>query len=123
MRITQVEYRRLVTTAEYSNTTVGATATVDEGQTPEGALTEVREWVNAQLAAEAGQSERANRLRQREVDGEARLRGIRSRLDGLRRQWEQAAPILEAHGIAVGDAPRFDGEDDATADAGDATPF
>lgn len=123
MRITQVDYRRLVTTTEDSNTTVGATVTVDEGQTPEGALREVREWVNAQLAAEVGQSERVERLRQREYDGEARIRDVRSRLDGLRRRWEQAAPILEAHGIVVGEAPRFEIEGDTVNATDDGIPF
>lgn len=110
MIITEVEYRRLVTTAEYSNTTVGATALVGEYDTSGDVLDALRAWVNAQLAAEVGQSERVNQLRQREYNGEARIRDIRSRLDGLRRQWEQAAPILEAHGIAVGEMPPFEEE-------------
>lgn len=51
VEITQVEYRRLVSTGDYSNQSIGATARVGDGQTAEETMVALRSWVDGQLTA------------------------------------------------------------------------
>jgi len=121
MKMTQVEYRKLVTHGDYQNTTIGATALVGEGDTGAETLDALRAWVTDGLQTETGGTDRVRALRDQEYEIAQRIGEARRQLDRLRRQWEQVVPILEAHGIAVGDAPRFEIEGDV--DAVDEIPF
>jgi len=101
MRITQVEYRELVTTGNYSNITIGATAAVEAGDAPTGVLLQLKEWVRVQLAAKAAEREQV-------VDAETRLWEVQRQLADTERdlkvaadKWEAAKAFLDKHGIRL----------------------
>lgn len=50
MKVTTVEYRKLVSHGQYENTSIGATAVVDSDETPPEALSALQGWVNGELA-------------------------------------------------------------------------
>ncbi len=49
LKITQIEYRRLVNLGNYENETLATTATVDEQEDPAKVFALLREWTNEQL--------------------------------------------------------------------------
>jgi len=62
-RITQVEYRELVTGPGYNNTTIGATAEVREDESPERALVALEVWVRGEFARRGKEREELAELR------------------------------------------------------------
>ncbi len=49
LKITQIEYRRLVNLGNYENETLATTATVEEHEDPSKVFALLREWTNEQL--------------------------------------------------------------------------
>lgn len=72
MRITTVEYRKLISGPGYNNTTIGAVAMVEEDETPEEALHRLANWVQDRHAGENAQ-ERA-RVEHAHLDREIEYR-------------------------------------------------
>lgn len=97
MKIVTVEYRRLRTFGSYQNETVGAVAEVQQHESPNAALQELRDWVDQQL----GDAEHAHELSQTVRRKENRLCEINTLLGQAARRWKSAKQILAAHGIEV----------------------
>lgn len=94
MQIQSVTYSRLVSTGRYENAKTGATARVEDGETPEEALVKLREWVTGQLDATA---EESAELRERRCD----LNRVEAELDRAKIRWERAKGFLAKHGLMV----------------------
>jgi hypothetical protein len=92
-----VEYRRLHTTGNYCNETVGATARVNADQTAEDTLAALRRWVDRQL----GRAEEANALRDKVWRMQAEASRIEADLGAARSQWQRAEAFLKRHGVDV----------------------
>ena len=100
MKITTVEYRRLVTGPGYNNTTVGATATVDANETPEDALNHLMAWVYRQYEqGRADETARAavTRFDEAIADRKAELARLDNELKETRKYWrETVVPFLQS---------------------------
>ena len=110
MRIQTVEYRRLLSTGNFSNVTVGATAAVEDGDAADDVLRGLRSWVEGKLADEAGidperAREEVQRLHEYVRRARAELADVNQDLAVARAKWEQVAAFLEKHGVS---AARFD---------------
>lgn len=95
MKIVTVEYRELRTTHGYNNKTVGAVAEVEPGQTPEGALAELQEWVGRQF----GDEQERYRLQERVRDLEWQAENAEQKVKLVNRKWEAYVAFLEKLGI------------------------
>lgn len=102
MHIQTVEYRRLRSFGSFENETVGAVAMVADGETPEEALSALREWVAGQLALACDVEEIESLL----TDLRAK-RGYleRSIADG-ERKYAALRDILAVHGIELPERPQ-----------------
>jgi hypothetical protein len=72
MRITTVEYRKLISGPGYNNTTIGAVATVEADETPEEALHRLATWVQDRHAGESAQEQA--RIDRENVDSDIEYR-------------------------------------------------
>ena len=97
MRVTSVEYRRLRSFGQYENETVGATAAVSEGETPEAALSALRDWVAGQLALAAG----AEEIEEFITELQSKKRHIESAVASGERKYAALRDILAAHNIEL----------------------
>ena len=97
MTITQVTYRRLVTTGNYSNEAVEATATVEDGESAEGALDALKAWVCERLNARLDITADRQAAEQAKWD----LRSVEHELATARERWAKAVAFLAAHGVTV----------------------
>jgi len=97
MQINKVTYSRLVSFGHYEDATFGGEAVVEDGETPEWALTQLRLWVDA----EAEKKQRARNGEQELRDIESELIQKRAELERLHRSWEKAKAFLERHGVVV----------------------
>lgn len=95
MQITSVSYSRLVSTGDYENEKIGATANVDDGQDAAMVLDELRAWVNEGLTLNSKLQETAQQLR----DAEWRLRQAKEELRNAIKRWESAKEFLRLHGL------------------------
>lgn len=101
MKITQVEYRQLVSHGNFNNSTVGAVATVEAGEGPTDVLDTLRRWVRAHLEDETNVREDLSYKRQQVYEAENRLRQLGDSLQMMQRRYEEAQKILAVHGIAL----------------------
>lgn len=95
MKIVAVEYRRLHSFGNYENETVGATAQVEDGRTPEDALSYLRTWVAMRLSDSGEISTlkgEINELRWKKDDLERRI----ARMQG---KWDEIMAFLARFGI------------------------
>lgn len=123
MRITSVEFRKLVSTGDYNNVTIGATAvpdaTEEEAQSPESALAELRSWVDAQIAETIGDAHEREQLSAQVYQQRFLLSKYRTATESARERFEEVRTALAAHGIEV---PALTVQD-AEAESGDGIPF
>ena len=102
MQIQTVEYRRLRSFGQFENETVGAVARVGTGETPEDALSALREWVAGQLAL----AEDTGEIEELLTDLRAKKGSLeRSLADGLRK-YAALRGVLAAHGIDLPERPQ-----------------
>lgn len=102
MKITQVEYRRLVTYGHFENQTIGAVADVEPGEEPEDALAKLEQFVADQHAKKIVLAE-AKEDASREIAAcHANVKQMQEEMDGWRQRWVRARQFLEQHGIPTG---------------------
>ena len=101
MHIQTVEYRRLRSFGQYENETVGAVAKVSTGETPEAALSALREWVAGQLALACDVEEIEGLL----TDLRAKKRHLEQAIAGGERKYAALRDILAAHNIELPERP------------------
>lgn len=97
MKIVQVEYRRLKTFGNYENETIGATAQVEDGESPYDTLQTVKAWVDGHLKIVEEDSDLSRKVWR----AEARLRELNGLIKSAGERFEYAKKILAAHGIDV----------------------
>jgi len=108
MKVTTIEYRKLVSHGQYENTSIGATAIVESDETPPEALSALQGWVDAELLRRVTSTRDAQDARSHLYD----LQGqVAAKADDLRRmgaKYAEAKRILEKHGIEVEQTDVFD---------------
>lgn len=107
MRIKAVEYRETVSFGNYQNLSVGATAEIEDGESPLGAIGDLARWVRAEakVRAEAREAEQQEEFR-REVRAdraERDLAEIDGKIAAASERWEKAKAFLARHGVAIDD--------------------
>jgi len=108
VKVTTVEYRKLISHGQYENTSIGATAIVEGDETPARALADLQGWINAELALRVKSTQDAQDARSHLYD----LQGqVAAKADDLRRmgaKYAEAKRVLEKHGIEVEQTDVFD---------------
>jgi len=108
MKVTTVEYRKIISHGQYENTSIGATAIVDSDETPPEALSALQGWVDAELLRRVTSTREAQEVRSHLYD----LQGqVAAKADDLRRmgaKYAEAKRILEKHGVEVEQTDVFD---------------
>lgn len=102
MKITTIEYRRLVTFGHYENQAVGAIGTVEEGDTPEAALDRLKEFVADQLAKIMVMNQLQRDAESERYHFENQKREHERELAQLKDRWERAKAFLEKFGVPTG---------------------
>lgn len=100
MKIITVEYRRLRNLGNYENETVGATAEVQDGETPEEALEKLKVFVAEQLLAKQREIEfdealKAEQGKQNARDEVMRRTKVRLERKERQRQFEQESAMAQ----------------------------
>jgi hypothetical protein len=99
--IEKIEYRKLVSTGDYSNITIGATAEVHYTETPEVALQALTAWVDEQLHAQthslADMANAETKLWRIKQD----INAQQEKLYRARDKYEQMRKVLAANGIEL----------------------
>lgn len=98
MQIKQVHAYFLISIGNYSNERIGFTVELDEGESPEQAVAELREKAKTIV----GQP--ADELYSEKYRIESAIRELERRLASLRKEWDATAEFLKAQGIRP-DAP------------------
>lgn len=101
MHIQTVEYRRLRSFGHYEHEELGAVAMVADGETPEGALSALREWVAGQLALACDVEEIEGLL----TDLRSKKGYLERAIEGGERKYAALRAILAAHGIELPEHP------------------
>lgn len=99
-KITKVFYSALANLGDYQNERVGMYATLEEGETPEAAIEELKNRV-APLCGPKLQNLRSEKYRL-----ESAIDELQRKLADYENQWNAAAEFLRAQGIKP-DAPNF----------------
>lgn len=97
MKITSVSYTRLQTLSGYNNERVGATADVEEGETREEAMGQLKAWVMGQL----DQRELLHDARDDVDQLRYQKQSLESEVEGLLEKFEWVKALLEKHGVSV----------------------
>lgn len=103
MKITQVEYRRLVSTGEYSNLVVGGTATVEPGEIAGAVLDELRRWVEVNIETELAERQAARETRALVSSYESRRAELEQQIDSAERRWAAIRGFFETNSIPLPD--------------------
>ena len=101
MHIQTVEYRLLRSFGSFENETVGAIAVVSEGETPEAALSALREWVAGQLALAVDVEEVEELI----TDLRAKKGHLERSIADGERKYGALRGILAVHGIELPERP------------------
>lgn len=102
MKITSVEYRKLQSTGNYCNHTIGATAAVGPDEDPQESLVELRKWVDAQLDIDTAKSEIAEEIQALRVEAGSEVAHFQRMVEEAKATWERAKAFLEKHGVDTG---------------------
>ena len=97
MNITRVSYRRLISTGEYSNVSIGADADVEMGDTADSVLVDLTEWVNEQIQGyreDYAITEQVN-------DKRHELQRLERQITERREAWERLLSWFDKHGLEV----------------------
>lgn len=101
MRITQVEYRELVSTDNYSNVCVGAVADVSDYAHPEVGLEALKAWVRKQLGTEKAAQQELGATHSELWQLRQELAQVNRGLDAAKARWEAAKAFLAKHGVEL----------------------
>jgi chromosome segregation ATPase len=106
MKIDRISYKELKTGYNYNNTSVGAEAQLEEGETPEDALDNLKMWVKEQL----GEPEDAIRSKRSElIFLKTQLEEANKRVANVKEKWDIASKFLERLGV-IGEEIPIDAE-------------
>ena len=105
MRITSVEYSRLVTFGHFENQRIGATAKVDYDTdgSPENVMEQLRLWVNDQLQQTVVMNDLKEQVRYEENGARSTLREIERNIEEAKVRWQKAKEFLNLHGVKTED--------------------
>lgn len=98
MKVKQIHAHFLISIGSYSNERIGFTVELDEGETPEEVVPQLRQKAIALVG------EPAERLYEKQYQAEQSCRAVEQRLAKLRKEWDATAEFLKAQGIRP-DAP------------------
>lgn len=101
MKITQVEYRRLVSLEEYSNVTVGATAEVGDDESASVALNNLRAWVEGHIAELSEAHRKLDDVMREWRDKQFELRHIERNIEKARERKVKAEAWLARQGLPL----------------------
>lgn len=98
MKIKTVEYSALINLGNYSNEKIGFTAQLEEGETVEQVVEQLRQKVKDNGGVNAEE------LYDKLYKGRQELRALEAKIIKARQTWEQTAEFLKAQGLRP-DAP------------------
>lgn len=101
MRIVSVEFRKLVSTGDYNNVAIGATAMVGTSETADTTLAGLREWVDTRIEETIGDAQERERIREAMYQQRYMLSKYRTATERARERYEEVRTALAAHGIEV----------------------
>jgi hypothetical protein len=96
MKITHVEYKALYNLGNYNNESIALRATVEEGETPDEVVEQLREKAIALNVASGGT---VDELYDRMYRYRRALEGIQANTNSAIKNWNQTAEFLRAQGI------------------------
>lgn len=100
MKITKVSYSALANLGNYQNERIGMTAVLDDGESPEAAVEELRKRVTPLC------NENLDKLQHQIWNYKDQIQDIERKLRDYELRWNEAAEFLRAQGIKP-DAPNF----------------
>lgn len=103
MKITQVEYKALYNLGNYNNESIALRATVEEDETPEEVVAQLRQKA---IDLNAGSNGDADELYSRIYRYKQSLKSLEEKIRTAAEQWNQTADFLKAQGINP-DAPKL----------------
>jgi len=103
MKITQVEYQALYNLGNYNNERISLRATVEDGETPEEVVDQLRQKA---IALNAGSGGDADELYGRIYRYKQSLQSLETKIKTAAEQWNQTAEFLKAQGLNP-DAPKL----------------
>lgn len=98
MKIKTIEYSALINLGNYSNERIGFTAQIEEGESVQQVVEQLRQKVRENAGGNA--DELYNKL----YEGKQELRALETKINKARQAWEQTAEFLKAQGLRP-DAP------------------
>lgn len=98
MHIRQIHAHFLISIGNYSNERIGFSVELEEGETPEEIIPQLRDKARAIV----GKS--ADELYNQKISIEGTVRQLECKLESLRKEWNATADFLKAQGIRP-DAP------------------
>lgn len=122
MKIERISFRKLITTGNFSNKALEATAAVEDGETPEQALDHLTLWVEAQLggwksvaglrAARLEAIHEAEWANSQKARAEAKVEELRREIERVQKTVQNGlapAPLLEIP-VGASETPEPQGE-------------
>ena len=103
MMIRTVEYRKLVSTGNYENEVIGATAFVGPGESADGVLDELVAWVDSKHAESESRRTERHEFEMRCDISNRQLVDVERNLAVAEERWEKAKAFLAKHGVDVED--------------------
>lgn len=101
MKIERIEYRQLKTFGNYENETVGATAVLEDGESPSDALADLKQWVRNELAMSISGRETRQQTRYEIESQQRELDALNESIETAKAKWDKAKAFLEKHGLQV----------------------
>lgn len=99
MKIQSVTYSRLVSGPNYSNFTIGATATLESFDTPDTALEQLQKWVNDQFGKREEQGFAIRDANHDLYETQVQLQNTRAELAAAQQRWEAIKRLGERLGV------------------------
>lgn len=96
MKITQVEYQALYNLGDYNNERISLRASLDDGETPEDVISQLREKA---IALNTGSGGTADDLYSRIYRYRRDLETLEAKIKTAAEQWNQTASFLKAQGL------------------------
>lgn len=96
MKITQVGYQALYNLGSYNNERISLRATLEEGDTPDDVVNQLRQKA---IALNAGSGGEADELYGRIYRYQRDLRELEAKIKTAAEQWNQTAAFLKAQGL------------------------
>lgn len=101
MQITSVHYSRLVNDGNYENHKIAGWAQVEEGETPDEALTKIEAWVIAQIDDERGVEDRLKQLGNKLNTARWQMERMQREYQDCRALWQKGRAFLTSLGLEV----------------------